>query len=256
MIAVTGASSGIGWELSKKLAADGAKVALIARRVDRLRQLESEIVDAGGIGCSFACDLSDPAAVAELPARVTEGLGEVSVLVNNAGRGAHGAFDEVALDIHRQVLQTNLESLIGTTYAFLPPMLKRRQGQLVFVSSVLGRLPAPEHAVYAASKWGVSGFAESLSYELGPRGIDVVLVEPGLVRSEFAEHSSTPLARYQRVPSKSSAEAADEVRWAMRRNCRHHIADRTIALVISAKRHAPRVFRRVFSAMYGRAKKV
>ena len=255
VVAITGASSGIGWELARTLAADGAHVALIARRAERLSQLEAQITATGGVARAFPCDLTDTAAIASLPDRIGEALGTPHVLVNNAGRGAHGAFEAVDLATHHQVLTLNLDSVIACTHAFVPQMLARGKGQIVFVSSVLARLPAPEHAVYAASKWGVSGFAESLSYELGPRGVEVVLVEPGLVRSEFAAQASTPLARYRRVPSKSSAQAADEVHWAMRRNARHHIADRVVASLIGVKRHWPRFFRMIFAVAYRRAKR-
>ncbi|MBT5058200.1 MAG: SDR family NAD(P)-dependent oxidoreductase [Gemmatimonadetes bacterium] len=255
VVAITGASSGIGWELARKLAADGAHVALIARRAERLLELEQEIIATGGVAKAFPCDLADAAAIESLPGRISEALGTPHVLVNNAGRGAHGAFEAVDMSTHRQVLTINLDSVIACTHAFVPQMLARGKGQVVFVSSVLGRLPAPEHAVYAASKWGVSGFAESLSYELEPRGIEVVLVEPGLVRSEFAAQAATPLVRYRYVPSKSSAQAAAEVRSAMRRNARHHIADRLVASLIGVKRHWPRIFRMIFAAAYRRAKR-
>ncbi|MBT3345102.1 MAG: SDR family NAD(P)-dependent oxidoreductase [Gemmatimonadetes bacterium] len=254
VVVVTGASSGIGRELSRQLASEGARVALIARRVERLQQLEDEIASLGGVARAFACDLTDAGAVAQLPGRVREVLGPADILVNNAGRGAHGPFEQIDRAIQDQVLRTNLDGVIDCTRAFLPQLQESERGQLVFVSSVLARLPAPEHAVYAATKWAVSGLAESLYYELAPRGIDVVLVEPGLVQSEFAENASTPLARYRWVPAASSAQAAVQIRRAMRRNQPHRIADRLIALVIAVKRHMPRLFRVILGVVYRKAR--
>lgn len=255
VVVVTGASSGIGRELSRQLAADGARLVLVARRADRLQSLADEIRTAGGVAHAITCDLGDAVAVAGLPARVEAVLGPIDVLVNNAGRGSHGAFDAIELATHREVIRTNLDGLLACTYAFLPQLLNSDRAQLVFVSSVLGRLPAPEHAVYAATKWAVSGLGESLSYELAPRGIQVIVVEPGLVQSEFAERASTPLERYRWVPAKTSAAAAAEIRRAMRIGQPHRIADRSIAAIISLKRHLPSLFRWVFGAAYRRARK-
>jgi len=253
VVVITGASSGIGWELALRLAAGGACVALVARRADRLRQLEAQITAGGGVAVALPCDLTDVDALARLPGQVEADLGPVDVLINNAGRGAHGPFDDVDMATHRQVMGVNVDSVVACTHAFLPQMLNRGCGKLVFVSSVLGRLPAPEHAVYAASKWAVSGFAESLAYELQPRGIDVVLVEPGLVQTEFAQQASAPMARFRHVPSKTAAQAAQIITQAIQRSTPHTIADRGVAFVIACKRHVPRLFRLIFGAVYRRA---
>ncbi len=254
VVVVTGASSGIGRELSRQLAAEGALVALVARRAQRLQELVDEIQRLGGVAKAFPCDLTDAASVALLPKSVRQSMGRTDILVNNAGRGAHGPFDEIDPVTQSEVLRTNLDGVIDCTRAFLPQLQEGGGGQLVFVSSVLGRLPAPDHAVYAATKWAVSGLAESLYYELAPKGIDVVLVEPGRVQSEFAETASTPWARYRWVPAATSAQAAAQVRRAMRRSQPHRITDRLIGVAIAVRRHMPRLFRMILRVLYGRVR--
>ena len=146
-------------------------------------------------------------------------------------------------------MRTNVMGVIYCTHAFLPAMLKRGSGQLAFVSSVLGELPAPEHAVYGATKFAVSGLAESLYHELAGTGVEVTLIEPGLVRSEFARVSSTPLARFAQVPSKSPEEVAARIVRALEARWKWKVIPDPLARVgIDLRRHFPRLSR----AVYGR----
>ena len=247
---VTGAGGGIGRALAVGLSSRGARLALVGRRPEPLRETARLT---GGRALVLACDVSDAGAVAALCERVEAGLGEVEVLVNNAGRGAYGPFQEVPLADHRAVVDTNLMGVIHLTHRVLPSMLRRGRGQLVFVSSVLGELPSPDHAVYGATKFAVTGLGESLAHELHGTGVTVTVVEPGLVPSGFHQVSGTPMERFGQVPSKSPEEAAAEVLRAMERQRRHHVADRWVGLAIRLRRLAPRsfhwVFRRVWSRM-------
>ena len=197
---VTGAGGGIGRALAVGLSSRGARLALVGRRPDPLRET-AEL--AGGPALVLPCDVSDAGAVAGLCDRVEAELGEVEVLVNNAGRGAYGPFQEVPLADHRAVVDTNLMGVVHVTHRVLPSMLRRGRGQLVFVSSVLGELPSPDHAVYGATKFAVTGLGESLAHELHGTGVSVTVVEPGLVHSGFHQVSGTPMERFGQVPSKS-----------------------------------------------------
>ena len=253
VVVVTGAGGGIGRALSVALASKGARLALVGRRTGPLEETAGLMTGAPPL--VLPCDVSDAEAVAGLHERVEAGLGEIEVLVNNAGRGAYGPFEEVPLADHRAVVETNLMGVIHTTHRVLPSMLRRKRGQLVFVSSVLGELPSPDHAVYGATKFAVTGLGESLAHELRGTGVAVTVVEPGLVHSGFHEVSRTPMKRFGQVPSKSSEEAAAEVLRAMERQRRLHVADRRVGLAIRMRRLAPRSFGWVFGVVWGRMRR-
>jgi short-subunit dehydrogenase len=182
---VTGASSGIGAQLARDLAARGMRVALLARRLDRLRGLAGEIGGAGGEAWPVECDVADRASVEAAVAAIVARTGRVDLLVNNAGYGRHVLFkDHDVADIERMI-QTNLLGPIYTTKAVLPAMRARARGWIVNVSSVAGKLGQPDEAVYSATKFAIAGLSEGLAYEVAPLGIHVMTVYPALVRTEM-----------------------------------------------------------------------
>ena len=246
-VVVTGASSGIGWHLALILARKGARLALCARRRERLEDLQGKIVNGGGRTPLVAsCDVSRWDQVRQLRDQVEAAWGPVDVLINNAGRGAFGPFEGAATADIDAVVNTNLLGPIYCTRAFLPGMLRDGRGNVVFISSVLGELPAPDHAVYGATKFALTGLAESLQYELADRGIKVTLVEPGLVHTEFAQVSGTPLERFKQMPSKTAAETARLAAGAIEREETYFVTDRIAKAGIDMRRHFPRMTRRVF----------
>ena len=182
---ITGASSGIGEQLARDLAARGAHVALLARRLDRLEALANELGRSGITAIPVKCDVSERASVDAAMAKVVAALGHVDLLVNNAGFVTHALFkDHDVADIERMV-QTNLLGTIYTIKAVLPSMRSRKQGWIVNLSSVAGKLGQPDEAVYSATKFAVAGLSEGIGYELGPLGIHVMTVHPALVRTEM-----------------------------------------------------------------------
>jgi short-subunit dehydrogenase len=182
---VTGASSGIGAQLARDVAARGMRVALLARRADRLTGLAAEIAQAGGEALAQPCDVSDRAAVEDAIRAVDVRWGRIDLLVNNAGYGRHVLFkDHDVADIER-MLRTNVLGVVYASKAALPHMRARGQGWIVNVSSVAGKLGQPDEAVYSASKFAVAGLSEGLAYELAPLGIHVMTVYPALVRTEM-----------------------------------------------------------------------
>jgi short-subunit dehydrogenase len=182
---VTGASSGIGAQLARDLAARGMRVALLARRADRLRELAAAIAAAGGEAIAVPCDVADRAAVEGAVRLVTDRYGAVDLLVNNAGYGRHVLFkDHDVADVER-MMRTNYLGTVYTTKAVLPGMRARRRGWIVNISSVAGKLGQPDEVAYSASKFAVTGFSEGLGYELAPLGIHVMVVYPALVRTEM-----------------------------------------------------------------------
>ena len=180
---ITGASSGIGAALARRCAAEGARVALTARRLDRLAALEAEIREGGGEAVAIEADVTRDGDLEQAAAIAREALGGINVVVANAGFGVAGKLERLTLADYRRQMETNLFGVIRTVYATLDD-LRRSRGTLVIVGSVSGYLPAPGNSAYTASKFAVHGLAQSLRAELAAEGIAVVLIAPGFVESE------------------------------------------------------------------------
>jgi short-subunit dehydrogenase len=181
---VTGASSGIGAQLARDLAARGMRIALVARRADRLSALATAL---GGPERALAvpADVGDRAAVAGAVAAACERFGRLDLVVNAAGIARHVLFKDHELDDAERLVRTNL---LGTIYVLkeaIPVLRAGGGGWIVNVSSVAGKLGQPDEAVYSATKFGVTGLSEGLAYELAPLGIHVLAVYPALVRTEM-----------------------------------------------------------------------
>jgi len=182
---VTGASSGIGAALARALAARGARVALLARRQDRLDQLAAEIASGGGHAVALGCDVADRGQIETALAAVRERWADVDLLVNNAGYVRHVLFkDHDVADVER-MMRTNYLGAVYAIKAALPGMRAQGRGWIVNVSSVAGKLGQPDEAAYSATKFALAGLSEALAYELGPLGIHVMTVYPTLVRTEM-----------------------------------------------------------------------
>jgi len=182
---VTGASSGIGAQLARDLAARGMRVALLARRRDRLEALTEEIRAAGGEAVTLGCDVAERASVEGAVRAVVERQGRLDLLVNNAGYGRHVLFKDHDVEDIERIMRTNYLGTVWATKAALPAMRARGRGWIVNVSSVAGKLGQPDEAAYSASKFAVAGLSEALALELGPLGIHVMTVYPALVRTEM-----------------------------------------------------------------------
>jgi len=207
---VTGASSGIGAEIARQLAARGHGVTLVARRVERLEELAQELRDGHGVRTeAMACDVTDATARTELLAGIADAGLQVDVLVNNAGFGTAGDF--VGLDGEREVqmVRTNVEAVVGLTHAVAGGMVERRRGAILNVASSAGFQPIPKQATYAATKAFVLSFSEALSSELGVASISVTALCPGPVRSEFVEVAAMEQA----------AEDSPEFLWISSEQC-------------------------------------
>jgi NADP-dependent 3-hydroxy acid dehydrogenase YdfG len=184
---VTGASSGIGEATARTLAADGYRVALLARRLDRITALADEL-DNGSI--AVAADVTDRDSVVAAAERVQNVLGGADVLVNNAGVMLLGPFETDQRDDYRQMIEVNLLGAITTTEIFLDQLksgAEDRGGDIVNISSVAGRTARAGNGVYAATKWGLNGWSESLRQEVLP-DVRVTLIEPGVVATELPNH--------------------------------------------------------------------
>jgi len=210
VVAITGASSGIGEPTAIAFARRGAKVVLLARRKDRLAEVAERIEAAGGTALAWQLDVTDTAALDKLPGVLQELMGKpVDVLVNNAGIPGGGTFAELTHEQIERVVKVNLLGVIHATRAFLPGMLRRGRGHVVNVASLAGRFATPGAAVYSASKHGVVAFSESLAYDTVPNGVLVTAVNPGLVATEGFPQKGIP-GRFV-MPADRVAEAIVKV---------------------------------------------
>jgi NADP-dependent 3-hydroxy acid dehydrogenase YdfG len=203
---VTGASSGIGEATARALAASGYRVALLARRLDRITALADELAN-GSI--AIAADVTDRASIVAAADRVRQELGGTDVLVNNAGVMLLGPFTTDQRDDYRQMIEVNLVGAITATEVFLE-QLKSGGGDIVNISSVAGRSARAGNGVYAATKWGLNGWSESLRQELLP-DVRVTLIEPGVVATELPHHITHTETRegIQQLYDKAEVSAAD-----------------------------------------------
>ena len=183
VVMITGASSGIGRGLAKELATKGAKVGLVARRGDALRELQTEIETVGGHALSAPGDVRDASSMREVTASITTQLGPIDVLIANAGVGTSTDGSEISGEEVAKVINVNVIGAANSVAAVLPQMVARGQGQLVVISSLAAYRGLPKSAAYCASKAAVSAFFESLRLDLEPRGIDVTIIHPGFIKT-------------------------------------------------------------------------
>jgi short-subunit dehydrogenase len=184
---VTGASSGIGAELARELARDGHDLILVARRVEAMQALADELKARGVASTVIAADLSKPGAAASLLRDIDGRNLVVDVLINAAGFGATGPFEESDPVQTNAMLQVNVVALTELTNLLVPAMAARGHGKIMLVASTAAFQPGPQMAIYCASKAYVLSFGEAIAYELKDRGITVTTLCPGATATQFAE---------------------------------------------------------------------
>jgi short-subunit dehydrogenase len=243
---VTGASSGIGELLARRLAQGGARVALLARRAERLEEIAREIRAAGGNACVIACDVADPAQVDAAAARARAELGGVDLLVNNAGYGHHRRFAEWDAADMARMMRVNYDGALYMSKALLPGMLSCRRGWIVFVASVAGHISVPDESAYCASKFALLGLARAMSLELEGSGVHVLTVCPGAIRTPFFDAEA--LARMPHAARRTMAEPeglVDAVLDALARGRREIVYPRWLRAGILVQALAPGFMRRM-----------
>jgi NADP-dependent 3-hydroxy acid dehydrogenase YdfG len=190
---ITGASSGIGAATARALAAEGAAVALLARRADRLDELKAEIDAAGGNAITTPADVTDAEQVAAAVAATVAGLGRLDTLVNNAGLLRMGEAAHASLTEWDDLVSVNVSGVLYATRASLPHLIgaaadsPRGVADVVTISSTGGRVARPGTAVYSLTKFGVNAFSEGIRQELIGKRVRVGLVEPGTVATEITK---------------------------------------------------------------------
>jgi short-subunit dehydrogenase len=232
---VTGASTGIGLELARLLAAHGHRLIVVARGAERLKAVAQQLESEYGAPVTWhAKDLSEAGAAEEIWATIDKSGDSVGILVNNAGVGLYGAFQDQSVDAVRRMQLINVVALTTLTRLALPGMLARRSGRILNVASMVAYQPGgPRMAVYYATKSYVLSFSKGLARELDGSGVSVTALSPGLVKSSFEERSGAQETRlYRLFPHRTAgAVAAAGYRGMMRG--RKVVIPGTIAKIIS-----------------------
>jgi short-subunit dehydrogenase len=207
---ITGASSGIGYELSRLFAADGYDLVLAARNAPKLQDIATDLTKTYGICVTIlAQDLSDPTAPGEIFKALQVQSVAVDILVNNAGFGAHGPFAQSDLGEELSMVQLNVVTLTHLTKLFLPGMIERGYGRILNVGSTGSFAPVPLMAVYGATKAYVLSFSEALAQELKGTGVTVTALCPGVTRTGFQTRANVENVRMARGASMSARHVAE-----------------------------------------------
>jgi NADP-dependent 3-hydroxy acid dehydrogenase YdfG len=225
---VTGASSGIGEATAVALAAQGAAVAVAARRKDRLRELVSRISGDGGTALAIEADVTSQDQAKGAVERTVSELGRLDTLVNNAGVMLLGPIVDAPTEEWDRMIALNLQGLLYCSHAAIPHLLGAAQdsprgvADLINISSVAGRVARMGSGVYNLTKWGVGAFSESLRQEVTRRGVRVSLVEPGAVDTELTDHlrpeiQQTTRKRFEGVEKLEAADIAEAIEYIVTR---------------------------------------
>ena len=186
---ITGASSGIGAATARKLAAEGFRVGLAARRADRLAVLQDEIEASGGEALAIEMDVTDESSVNAGVAKLVKAHGSIDVLFNNAGLMPVSDIDSLRTAEWHRMVDVNIKGVLNTTAAVLPHMKSQGSGHILNTSSIAGRKVFKGFTVYCATKFAVAAFSDGLRMELGAKHkIRVTCIQPGAVESELFEH--------------------------------------------------------------------
>ena len=206
---ITGASTGIGHECAKVFMENGWSVVAAMRKP----QNASDALKQGNVLIT-KMDVTDADSIKNAVKEAICMFGKIDVLINNAGYYSIGVLEAIPEEEIRRQIETNLLGLIFTTKAVLPHMREKRSGLIVNLSSVAGRTTVPLQSIYHAAKWGVEGFSQSLQYEVEELGIDVVLIEPGVIKTDFYTRSmnyskDNKLTEYEELSDKVAGYLID-----------------------------------------------
>lgn len=210
---VTGASSGIGEATARELARAGVRVALAARRVERLERLAAELNadEPGPRALVVPTDVHDQQAVQRLVQRTTEAWGQVDVLVNNAGVGMYAGLEDATIESQRYVMDVNYWGSIYAAHAVAPQMRARASGTIVTVSSIVAKHAVPYQGPYVVTKYALSAASDTLRMEMAGSGIRVITILPGVT---FTEFQSSSLLQGRRPPPRVMAGGAQPAQTA------------------------------------------
>lgn len=205
---VTGASSGIGRAIALRFGKAGARVALLARRKNRLEEVAQEIKKSGGGALVVVVDLLDPKQISKAFAEIRHAWKDPEILVNNAGSGSFGPLAESKLEEFETTFNLNVRALYLATKEVLPAMVRAREGTIINISSLAGKMGLAGSAIYCASKYAVLGLSEALLEEVRGHNVRVAVICPGLVSTEFFGRTNVKGNRQDFIRPEDVAEAA------------------------------------------------
>jgi len=238
---ITGASSGIGSELARLFAADGSDVVLVARREERLVDLATAIEADHDVSATvIPQDLATRDGPGELVEAVADRGIDVHTLVNNAGFGNYGSFDDTDLETETTMIDLNVTAVTALTKLFVGPMLDRGDGAVLNVASMAGMAPTPKQAVYSSTKAYVLSFSEALAHEFHDRGVDVTALCPGPVATEFFERGDLDESGIEDNPQLDPATVARAGYDGLRAGKRVVVPSRRMRFLAQLKRVLPR----------------
>ncbi len=243
VILITGASNGIGRQLAIEFAGRGATVAGCGRSIARLKETLKEVRRASPASTMIGCDVSDAEQVQGMVGKVLEDYGKIDILINNAGVGMRRPFVETPLDTIETITRINYLGAVYCAHEVLPSMIARGRGHIVNISSGAGKIGTLNMAAYCGSKFALNGWSESLYYELKPLGINVTVICPGPVQTDFDREfrDTVPKSPPERIVS--AAAVCREVIEAIEKNKFEVVMPRWLWLIEALKRHAPSLFR-------------
>ena len=188
VIIITGASTGIGRATALRLARDGGKLVLVARREKLLQSLSEEIKSAGSSAFVLPLDLFRKDDIKNMISTTQDKFGRIDVLINNAGFGFYGSVEHTPEEVVREIFDLNFNAPLFASQLVIPIMRAQGSGHIINISSVAGKRGIPLSGIYSATKFALNGISEALRVELRDTGIDVTVVDPGPTESDFGEH--------------------------------------------------------------------
>jgi len=243
VVLITGASNGIGKQLAIDFAAIGATVVGCGRSISRLKEALIEVRRSSPSSAMIGCDVSDAEQVQGMIAKVLADHGRIDILINNAGIGMRQPFVETPLATIEEILRINFLGAVYCTHEVLPSMLARGSGHIVNISSAAGKIGTLNMSAYCASKFAMNGWSESLYHELRPLGIQVAVICPGPVGTEFNRDFRHSEPKSPPALFVTPQTVSREVIRAIEKNKFEIIMPRWLALMCAIKRHTPNLFR-------------
>ena len=246
-VLITGASSGIGAQLAIALGKEGAEVALVARNAPRLRKVADQIlkVNHNAKVHVFVCDVRCRELVEDTFHKAMKVMGSIEILINNAGYGHHELFSSLCMDKAEDIMQTNFWGSIYWAKAVISTMIAQKKGWIVFISSICGRFGVPDESIYVATKFALTGFAETLSMEVEKHGIQIMTVYPAAVDTPFfSEDAKKRLPPATLKNMIKTEKVVQEILKGLRKGHRELAVPRTFKFIFLVKAILPDFFRK------------
>jgi len=196
-ILITGSSQGIGKALAEQAAKRGAKVIATARSLDLLKEVAESAKAGGGTLIPIQADITKPDDRRRMVETAEREFGGLDILINNAGIGATGHFADAGAEVLRSIMETNFFAMAETTRVFLPLLKKGTKPAIVNISSIVGKRALPARGLYSSSKFAMEGWSQAIRAELAKDGVDVLVINPGLTRTNFSKNMLEQKAKVQ-----------------------------------------------------------